>query len=342
MNQDYYLWNKTLKFSWGHIIAFVGLIAISYVAYMGVFYATGGNFVTAAVSVAGADVALLLTFIGAQMIKGTDDKFARRIIVERILVILCPIVLVAVMLPCNHFWNVFGEREHIETLFKKSVIESGKIFDEYEVYADSRIADYADHLAQLVSQKSLTPTQADNYARTLRLQLHSANTDSLQRSARRWIDRSAKGASVWNAFLIGNVATIASAINEWNKTLNATAGPTLSNESGNIPQYKGNAKAFSKAIDGFLTLNDTYKNVKGFAWQTPVTALIAFIMLFFPYLLQSRNTRAEGYYRLLPGGKKPAYARPKKHKGNDTDGGIGTGTAGSDYGDGGDIYSGSF
>lgn len=58
MQQNKYSWNKTLKFSWGHIVAFISLIFISYVTYMGAFYQNGGDFVFAALKVGLLDTSL--------------------------------------------------------------------------------------------------------------------------------------------------------------------------------------------------------------------------------------------------------------------------------------------
>ena len=97
MANNNYSWNQTLKFSWGHIIAFIALIFISYVMYMGDFYRSGGNFTSAAIKVGIIDLCLLATFIGAQIIKGTDEKFNRSIIIERLLICLCPVVFLFAM-----------------------------------------------------------------------------------------------------------------------------------------------------------------------------------------------------------------------------------------------------
>lgn len=86
MKKNIYSWNQTLKFSWGHIIAFVALVFISYVTYMGDFYKNGGDFTSSAIKVLMVDIAILITFIGAQIYKGTDEKFNRSIVIERVLV----------------------------------------------------------------------------------------------------------------------------------------------------------------------------------------------------------------------------------------------------------------
>jgi hypothetical protein len=63
---------------------------------MGDFYSNGGNFSAAAIKVFIIDIILLITFFGAQILKGTDGKFNRSIIIERILIGLCPLPLCGV------------------------------------------------------------------------------------------------------------------------------------------------------------------------------------------------------------------------------------------------------
>ena len=73
--------NEKLKFSWGHIIAFVAMIVISYFSFIGLTYLTDGNFIFTGIGVAIIDVVIALTFIGAQIAKGTDHKFRKTIVV---------------------------------------------------------------------------------------------------------------------------------------------------------------------------------------------------------------------------------------------------------------------
>ena len=230
-NNNNYSWNQTLKFSWGHIIAFVALIIISYVTYMGDFYQNGGDFKSAAIKVCSIDIALLITFIGAQIYKGKDEKFDRSIIVERILICLCPIAFIGAMLPYNHFWTVFTKREMIESQFNKSIEKSRQMFVDYEQYSSDRIQRYESTLDNVIRNKAKNLSEyrkagfngsnddivKANYIETLKLQLLSENTDSLRRSALAWIDEANQGASVWNAFLVGNVENISNAIKSWNE-----------------------------------------------------------------------------------------------------------------------------
>jgi len=245
MNNNNYSWNETLKFSWGHIIAFLSLIFISYVCYMGDFYMNGGVFKMSAIKVLIIDVALLVTFIGAQILKGTDSKFDRSIIIERILICLCPIVFIWAMISYNHFWYVFSQREQIENKFNTSIEKSKEMFVNYEDYANNRISAYSNLLDSAIVNKSSNPVfyakvgfngrndavQKDNYLKTLRLQLFSQNTDSLKNIATKWIDQANQGATVWNAFLVGNIDQIADAISNWNQALISYSKPVLSNES---------------------------------------------------------------------------------------------------------------
>ena len=314
MDSNNYSWNKTLKFSWGHIIAFIALIFISYVTYMGDFYANGGNFQLAAIKVFIIDVVLLLVFIGAQVLKGTDSKFNRSIIIERILIIISPFVFIGCMLPYNHFWNVFSERSNIESQFTSSITNSKQLFEDYDSYAKQRIDDYSKRLSEIIKNRE-TNVEAykqagfttsndliakENYVHTLSLQLISQNTDSLRTQALNWIENANQGASVWNAFLVGNVDKISYAINSWYKTLSAVSEKRMTNESGNVQNFNESNNSFQEAVDGLNQLKNIYIKASGYSSISIISAIILFLMLLFPYLLQKRNTRANGLYYLFP------------------------------------------
>lgn len=330
MSTNNYSWNQTLKFSWGHIIAFIALIFISYVAYMGEFYANGGDFQSAAVKVFIIDISLFIVFIGAQILKGADSHFNRSIILERILICLCPVVFVWTMLPYNHFWNVFAERKMIETLFTNSIDKSKEMFVDYERYANNRILQYEQHLNGVIANKKedketylksgFTGTndviEKGNYIHTLHLQLLSQNTDNLKRSALTWIEGASQGAIVWNAFLVGNLERITEAIESWKKELQQVSEDTMSNEAFNTspaPVFENSQNAYEEAIDGLKKLRMIYTTSNGITLNSILSGLILLIMLLIPYLLQKRNTRANGLYHLIPSTHK-THKKQKSHK----------------------------
>lgn len=317
MPNNNYSWNQTLKFSWGHIIAFLALIFISYIAFMGEYYLSGGNFSCSVLRVFIIDVFLLATFIGAQILKGKDEKFARSIVIERILIFLCPFAFLFAMVSYNHFWTVFSEREQIEANFNKSIVGAKQMFTDYDEYSKKRISSYTETLYQIIFNKykyrniynlsefnsSNEQTKVESYVLTLKLQLQSQNTDSLRTVALEWIGDANQGASVWNAFLIGNIEQIKRAIDNWHATLKEYSKPVLSNETatGNtVMPFDENGKSIEASTTGLNSLKDIYSKSNGVEMNTVITGIILFLMLLFPYLLQKRNTRAEGLYFLIP------------------------------------------
>ena len=328
MSDNKYSWNETLKFSWGHIIAFVALIFISYVTYMGDFYSNGGDFKSSAIKVFVIDIVLILTFIGAQICKGTDEKFDRSIIIERILICLCPIAFLWAMIPYNHFWSVFSQRDQIEPKFASAIEKSRQMFVNYDQYSKDRITAYSDFLFSIIANKENARTAylkagfsdandymvRENYITTLRLQLLSQNTDSLRISALQWIDEANQGASVWNAFLVGNINMISDAIEGWNQKLYEVSVPVLSNEpkdsTHSVAPFDPNRESFKAANTELTDLRNLFVNSNGINLYTIITGIILFLMLLFPYFLQKRNTRATGLYSLIPVNKT---VNVKKH-----------------------------
>ena len=89
----------------------------------------------------------------------------------------------------------------------------------------------------------------NNLIMTMHLQLQSQNTDSLKLLANQWINNANQGASVWNAFLVGNVDKISDAIKTWNKTLVDYSSPVLTGET-----------TYGQTVNSFASDNDAITN----------------------------------------------------------------------------------
>ena len=131
--------NRKLRFSWGHIVAFLALIFIAYVVFMGATYYTVGNYYAGLITMGCCVLLIVLTVLGAQVLKGVDKKFHRSIVWERILIICSPAIIIIVGVPFSHFWTVQSSEDEIIQQFDKSVKASLGIFSDYDSYSDSRI-----------------------------------------------------------------------------------------------------------------------------------------------------------------------------------------------------------
>lgn len=322
--------NKKLKFSWGHIIAFIALIFISYVSFMGDFYKNGGSFEEAIIKVLIIDVALLTTFIGAQILKGTDRKFGRSIKFERFLILLTPFIFILSMTFNNHFWGVHKQKNNIENLFNSSITDAKIMFEEYNSYSNTRIANYSDVLENIVLNKEADPVtyrksgfngsndqvRKDNYIHTLQLQLLSKNSIELQAEANKWLDKANKDVSVWNAFLIGNIEKISEAIKTWNKLLVEYSIPMLSNEAlrDQVIPFDYNKSSSEEALKNLNTLTSIYKAPNKIKIITILVAPFLFLMLLFPYILQERDGKAHHIYFLTPNNLMPDFLMSKQRR----------------------------
>ncbi len=360
MSENIYSWNKTLKFSWGHIVAIVALIFISIIVFMGSCYENGGNFKSALFKVAFIDILLLIAFIGAQICKSADRNFDRAIVRERILICCCPIFFVIAMIPYNHFWTVFSERKNIEQSFSSTIAKSKQMFDDYNQYANERISSYGNSLQQAIDNRNNafdTPSEAgedvfstyeklgftgDNdattkqiFLETLQLQLKSQNTMDLEKSALDWIESANQGASIWNVFLIGNIKNISEAIDGWNTKLVEVSTPILSNEPQNTTSFDADKSSCGAVKAELKNLQDSYKQTSGIKANTVWTGIILFLFLLFPYYLQERRTKATGYYSLIPFLNRGSNLKPTKSHKNDSQ-------SKEQSGSNDDIYSGTF
>lgn len=298
--------NRKLKFSWGHIIAFLALIVVSYVSFVGFTYLTNGNFIYAIIGMALTDIFYILFFIGAQQMKATDEKFNKKIIWERILVFTSPLIFVVGMISMSHFWTVFSQNDEIVKSFQSSINGSKQLFTDYEAYANQRIEDYDKALSKVIDNKSQNPKafvdaqftdadlaqiQKDNMVETLRLQLLSDNFEALKSSAGEWIDKASQGAHTANVFLLGNTREIKAALTSWENRLKEFSANEMSNEAILGPVAHFQSDGARNAINGINSLTSAFTTQKAPSLYAIIFGVIIYLMLLFPYFIQERHTK---------------------------------------------------
>lgn len=284
--------NEKLKFSWGHIIAFIAIVLISYVSFMGISYLTDGDFLLAGIGVFFIDVIIVVFFIGAQLMKSTDEKFKRRIVFERALVFAAPFVFCVVMIPYAHFWTVFDRRDDIESTFSSALERTKGMFDSYKSYAEVRIANYDKKLAKAQSRK----ISRDNKVNALRIQLVSDNFENLKKVSSEWIDRASES-TVWNVFMLGNIHKIKDALESWNEQLTVMSQKIMSDEAQDVSPFTSEDPNVVQANQDLSNLNGLYSTMSAPNGLAILTGFILLLMLSLPYAIQHRNTKST--YRLL-------------------------------------------
>ena len=276
--------NEELRFSWGHILAFLALIFIAYVTFMGITYFTLGNFVVAGIGAVICVIVLAAFLLGAQVKKGTPTKFYKAMVWERCLILLSPIVLTLAFYPYNHFWSVLSQEDKIVDDFKTSISYAHGIFDEYESYAHRRIDTLAITLSNVSSENR------SNRVDELTLLLLSKNYDNLKYEANSWIDNSAQSSTVWNVFLLGNVDNIEEAVDKWNRNLNIVSSKHLLCEKYEVEDFSPDCQAKQETINGLENLKARYSNTEfKFNLMSIITMIVCFLMLLCPYFIQERN-----------------------------------------------------
>lgn len=284
--------NETLKFSWGHIIAFVALIIISYVSFMGITYLTDGDFQTAILGFIIIDILLMFFFLTPQLLKATERKFHRRIWIERVVLFLSPIAFVILMIPYAHFWTVFKNRGDIESTFNESINSTKGMFDSYEAYANNRIVEYD----KLLVKSKVKEVQRKNKVEALRLQLVDENYNNLKQSAIEWID-GASDATVWNVFMIGNILEIENALNAWNADLNEFSSKLMVDELDTVKAFTSSDSSVLVAKENLNSLGSIYTEKESPSIIAISSGFVLLLFLLFPYVIQGRHTKST--YRIL-------------------------------------------
>jgi len=281
--------NEHLTFSWGHIIAFVAIIVVSYFSFLGLTYLTDGQFIITGVSVLIIDIILISVFIGVQALKATTRHFKRKIIFERLLIFLSPFALAAVMYPACHFWTVFDNRGEIESTFTNAVQGPKTMFQEYETYCNARIDAYTNTIN---SERKTSAIHKENEILSLKLQLLDQNYANLKKEVFEWVDNKAGKATVWNVFLIANIKSINAAISEWNQDLIVFSEHILPKESAEVQSFDSDSASLNSIVGELNKIKAIYGEKGTPTWYAILMITLCYIFLMLPYIIQRRNTKS--------------------------------------------------
>lgn len=310
--------NEQLRFSWGHIVAFIALIAVGYFSFMGFTYLTDGNLMFAAIGAVISILLYVLVFIGAQVMKGSGNKISKKIIWERILIFGSPLVLVAVMVSISHFWTIKSQNDEIVHTFTDALNNSRQLFADYENYSDQRIKNYSNQLDSVVANKSLfsqqyasagfkdgmEQMQKENMVQALKLVLINDNYQELKDKALNWIGKANEGTSTWNIFLLGNKREIKEAVLNWEKELKELSSRHLSNEGQFMPVEEFSSNGAQLSAEGIDGLTESFTTYKFPTVMAIFFGIVIYLMLLLPYFIQQRHGRQVAMnYSLLKNGK---------------------------------------
>ena len=151
--------NQKLRFTFGHILAYISLIFIGYISFLGLTYWGDGNFILSGI-LTGVMVLILLGLMTyLQGLKAVARYFKIRIKIERICLLIFILFSIISSLPFLHFWTVFSNEDVLSTSFSKSIDKSKAVFDAYEIYANNRVQVYTNDLDRVIRAKNNSPSQ---------------------------------------------------------------------------------------------------------------------------------------------------------------------------------------
>ena len=290
--------NEKLRFSFGHVLAFLSLVFILYITYMGVSYwidsekvwhlggtiVTGINFIIAGIVSFVLAIVLFYLLMKLQIVKATISGFQRGVMTERIFLGLFVVACILTYIPFSHFWSIQADEKEVKAEFNTAIQSARDIFTQYDELTGERIQTMEQSLDYLFK----TPVRRETYRRAIRLQLVPDDYRQLQKDANVWLTKAGNGNSVWNIFLTGNIAQIKKAISGWSDKLREMYSHNLTLET-DIPPCPD----FSEKPLGILTaLGKRYQSKRmTFDLLAVLLALVSFSLLLTPYIIQKRNTR---------------------------------------------------
>jgi hypothetical protein len=330
--------HEKLKFSFGHIIAFVALIFWGYVTFCGVTYYTGGNYLIGASVSIGIALILLLLLFRLQLLKSVNEKFEKYIIHERITLIIFSLACCVSFLPFSHFWTVKSHDEEILEKFEESLQKGRQLFVDYDNYSMKRINALevgVDNVDMYGTDDELVSYYA--MLKGIRLQLLPEKYKNLKTEALEWITQSEKAISIWNVFLMGNVNVINNSLHDWHNEMSDMSthitdiehkyiGKGADSISTTLPSTFDCTEIVRLSINNLDAVVPLYTTA-GFptvmAW---LTGIIVFFMLYLPWIIQARSPKSmvtlwgkrqinteSSHTQVLKEGQKIQIDRKKSH-----------------------------
>lgn len=287
--------HEKLKFSFGHIIAFVVLIFWGYVTFVGVTYYEGGNYLHGGIVAAGISILLLLLLFRLQLLKSVNQQFEKYIKHERAALLVFTLVCCVAFVPYSHFWTVKSHEDDILNSFEQSLQISRKLFSEYDLYSTERIA-FVEGKTDSLDLYSDDDVFIRHHAmlRGLRLQLQPEKFVNLERESLEWVEQSEKTISIWNVFLMGNIDVISNSLRMWHGVMNELSEYVTDEErkyTGSVQHYDrlNLVNESSAALNSVIPLYTTAEFPKPMAW---ITGFIAIFLLYLPWIIQRRSPKS--------------------------------------------------
>lgn len=302
--------HEKLKFSFGHIIAFLALLAVGYVIFMSVTYYTKGSYLLAGAVALGIMALMLLLLFRLQLLKGVNSNFEKKIVHERITLVLFTLVCIASFVVFSHFWTVESKKDEVAGKFNQAMVVSQQLFDDYDIYATNRIESYSQLLADSqtpaannnaknsnkAKNSTVTASQkADSLTRSLlvkglELQLRPQQYKDLQFKAEKWIDKAQSNFSIWNVFLLSNIDNIGASMNNWNEMMGELSTHKMNAEHDTVFLFN-RSEVIAQSVQELELIKEICAQTS-FPTKKAWLAGLVFLLLYLPRIIQARSSRS--------------------------------------------------
>lgn len=279
---------ERLKFSFGHVVAFISLMFIGYVTFMGAVYFSKADFGWALVAVLIEMVGLFSLLMLLQKMKTVKHNFKRNIWIERAFVIFLILACGYAFTYFMKFWNVYENKDLVSTSFTEATASADSMFVAYDDYCAQRITNHEQRLKydfRLTTSQLLYQVQDS----ILCLKLQSPQYKKMKSDARAWIASTAQGVSVWNVFMMGNERKMSQVVDEWYGMLVSMSKGQLGTEN-NVEVFDVDNKNIEEIHEKIASLESLFSTDGFTLWS--LIGLPAFFLLFLPYLIQDRYFRS--------------------------------------------------
>jgi hypothetical protein len=289
-------------------------LAFGFVCFLGMNYYTLGDSTQSIIFAVVIALSLAGTSFLAILLKKTKNNFGAKFILEiLVLIIFTGLLAFFTYSPFSHFFVVTDQKKNIQRKLTASITQAENMFSEYENYANSRISLYKSSLKSAVVTKIANskpykdlgldgnnniPDSAkiESKMQTIQFDLYPSNysdtinNNGIKEVAAKWLLDAKSAANNWKAISIVNIVNdVEKNSNEWLDTLvQISTVPEIGEESIDFTHKL----SFEDMKTHFTTLGKP-------TLLSIILAMIAWLVMLFPYMIETRNTKSNYGFRAI-------------------------------------------
>jgi len=298
---------KLIKFSLAAVINLLTAITFGYFCFLGANFYTLGDKEKSIILAVIITLLLIITSLGAKLLKQTHHNFKSRFILEIVsLVLFTVLIAYFTFFPFSHYFTVSENENVIKRKLNISITQAKNMYVKYALYVDDRKEEYKTNLESAILTKdtndedfvkygfvknSITyDKQIESMMKTINFDLLPSNFIAMKNGNSKWLANSKENVDNWKPIgVVDVVNNIKNNSKKWTADLISLSKIRETGEETKDFEYQ---LAFNEVTKFFTTLGN----------PTPLSvffAILAYVLMLLSYFFTGRSSKSNVGFRAI-------------------------------------------